>query len=268
MKKFFKEYHTYLVYAVFLIYAIWGFEGTDDDFNSFILKNIKEILTLLLLVSMLLIDYLISRFSVAVQENKFLDFLQTDLESDRNQLFIQVRDTKVPFVDGNILKSISEAVLSKDWWDFSYLVKSPELVSEIRKSFSGNNEAASLTVFKKYPLSENYIFIGTIQNSSAEDFPNKVILNPSAESNYKLEFDRLFIYKQQKKVFGKGHTHSFKLIEENEKIADIFKKTMNKLRKNLDEGNSLHANWSKNGTLSLPNSCLTFNDFLDEVDKL
>lgn len=265
--KIFKEYFSYIIYVVALIIAIPGL-GYKEHTGVFWKDNFRELFVVSIILLIIIINYIINGILNNIKEKKFLDSLHSDLILDRSPLFIQIRKSKVPYIASNILQSISKAVLSKEWWDFSYLLKDKDVISEIENSFCGNNKAASLTIFKKLPLSKNYIFIGTIQNSAEVNFPNSVIFNQSFNSPYKLEFDRLYVYKQKRNLFSKQANISYQLFDDNTIIKKKFEKITNKLQKNIGDGNSLHVHWDTNANVTFPNSCDDFRCFIDKIEKL
>lgn len=264
MKKFFKEYHSYFVYCIAFLYVLSKAYYNEIQGNFWDVY-IKEVIAFTIFIILIITNFFVKKSEVHIRDNEFLDTLQNDLTSDRNPFFIQIRKDEVPIVTSIILRSISEAVLSKEWWDFSYFSKTDQLISEIENSFNGSNKTANLTVLKKFPFKENYIFIGTIQRNPNIGFPSTITFLPSSNSAYNIEFNRLYVYKKNKGIFSKKN-NSFKLIKDNLLIEKRYKKVINELNKNIEE-NSYHINWDSAGKVTYQKHIKQFSDFILELKK-
>ena len=186
MKKFFREYFSYLVYLIVFLYVLIEAYFNDNKDGVYWRDHLKEIVSFSLLMILIVSNYVLKKTETHIRDNQFFDSLQTDLTNDRNPFFLQIRKDKVPVVASNLLISISKAVASKEWWDFSYLSINDDLINEVEDSFQETNKTANLTFLKEFPFNANYVFIGTIQSLPRVDFPDSITFLPSAKSPYNI----------------------------------------------------------------------------------
>ena len=273
----FKKYDNYIAYTVFILYIIIkGFVSGDisntETFTKVLENHFVEVFFVGFMILIALRHKIKTLLDPTIEENKFFDTLISDLTSDSNPLFIQIRNGKVPVIEDDLSSTISSAIESKEWWDFSYFGNNSSTINEIEAAYMNTEnpvETANLTVLNNYPFGEdNYIFIGHISYNEGQKFPSNKILNPSVQSPYTLNLERMYVYKQTKNFLNNEVKTKYRMIEDKYLIYEKYTKIVSKLRKNIDSENILHVSWGDEGEEKFSdNSTKDMQDFIKKLKE-
>ncbi len=222
----------------------------------------------------LLIESVISLPEYRLQ--KMLKHLEEDIISVKYPMIIQIRNSHIPDID----TQISDAVLAKEIWDWTYLGSHPDceglcnkVHSEIRSNYLEETKfqkikTSSVTLLKEYPFdTEIKIFLGEIICSPDRNIKTMFPLHPwigERKKNYEIKFRNLYLVTSSYiNKIGTCKVINVKKISNPLSIERYWIKTKSKLHDHMNDSFSLM--WQNKNVRPKMEDREKFLELIDEI---